>query len=69
MKVETKTLYRCDICGKIEPWDKKRWFAHIYSLGYWEDFEFHVCSQECDSKLSVMTRKQRKELAKKIWNY
>jgi len=69
MKVSTETIYKCDICGNKSEWQKGKWIAHVYGFGptmlAWEH-EFHVCSDECDRKLSAMKKDERKTLALKI---
>lgn len=59
-------IYKCDVCGKQERWITGIWIAHIYLIGQNHEHEFHLCSKECDDKLSAMSKKERKTL---IANY
>jgi len=65
MKIQTETIYRCDICGKESVWVKGTWIAHtfFFGIGYkgWEH-EYHLCSWQCDTKLELMSKQQRKRL-------
>lgn len=68
MEILTKRLFRCDVCGHESEWVFDKWWAHIFILDAktGNEFEFHACSDLCDSKLCDMTRKQRIELQRKI---
>lgn len=65
MNVTQKILWQCDICGKQDNWSSE-WICHVYAIGH-DEPEFHLCSIECDEKLSKMTKKQRKELLNKLF--
>jgi hypothetical protein len=65
MKVERKTIYRCDNCGHESVWDKSTWIALTVFLGKhgydgWE-YEFHLCSDKC---VNVFKQKKKPELTK-----
>lgn len=65
MKIETDPVYKCDICGKESKWIKGEWWAHIFPIKHaeiYDEYEFHLCSEECDEKLSSMTKMERVKL-------
>lgn len=69
MIIQTEPLYRCDICGKEDTWNKRNWIS-IYSMlgkgmaGY--EHTFHVCSYDCEKEFDKLSKKDREELLKKI---
>ncbi len=65
MRVERRTIYRCDNCGHESIWDKSNWTSMTVFLGRhdytgWE-YEFHLCSDKC---VSIFEKKGKKELTK-----
>lgn len=64
MEITRNPLFSCDICHKQSEWKKGVWIARIYMINT-KDFEheFHLCSDICDDKLKVMTKKERMALA------
>jgi hypothetical protein len=58
MKVQFEPRYTCDICGKESIWIKGQWIAHVFPLRY-DEYEFHLCSEECDEKLLDMSKVDR----------
>ncbi len=68
MHISTVKTYKCDICGTTGPWIKGKWSARVFILDskrLW-DHEFHTCSTECDNKFVMMSKEERKALAKTI---
>ena len=65
MKVELEPVYKCDICGKRSTWIKGEWIAHVFPVRH-EEYEFHLCSGECDEKLLDMSKEQRIKLYKSV---
>jgi hypothetical protein len=61
MKLQTEPTYKCDICGKESRWIKGQWWAHVFPVRG-DEYEFHVCSDECDDKLLAMTKMERIKL-------
>jgi len=68
MKVHKKTVYKCDICAKTEEWITGKWIAHFFLLSAKRmiEHEFHLCSWECDNKITAMSKSERLELYNKI---
>lgn len=58
MKIETETIYQCDICEKQSRWIKGEWVAHVFPIKH-DEYEFHLCSDECDNKLLDMSKSER----------
>jgi hypothetical protein len=58
MKVQFEPLYKCDICGKQSNWIKGEWIAHVFPMKH-DEYDFHLCSEECDEKLLDMSKVDR----------
>lgn len=61
MKIETEPIYMCDICEKQSRWIKGQWIAHVFPIRE-DEYEFHLCSEECDQKLLEMTKAEKIKL-------
>lgn len=58
MKVTKEPEYICDICGKQSIWIKGEWIAHVFPIKH-DEYEFHLCSEDCDEKLLELSKAQR----------
>jgi hypothetical protein len=61
MKAQPEAVYTCDICGKQSKWIKGEWIAHVFPIMH-DEYEFHICSEECDEKLLNTTKVERIKL-------
>jgi hypothetical protein len=68
MKIERNPIYKCDICGVQGEWIKGQWIAHVFPIRH-DEYEFHLCSENCDEKILALTKTERIELYKITRSY
>lgn len=52
MKFPTVNTYKCDACGKVEPWgDGWRWLGSWIMWDVHPELLIHVCSKKCQTAM------------------